>query len=139
MRNRSMAEVVQHREPVSLTIGTTVQEACLTLHERGASAALVLEGTALRGIFTSGDAVKALALGLDPTRTALGQAMTVDPCCLGAEDDALDALRLMEDGGFGHVPVVRDGKPLGVVSWTDFTGQERLRREEENEISETMR
>ncbi|TCH98815.1 CBS domain-containing protein [Roseococcus sp. SYP-B2431] len=139
MRNRTMAEVVQHREPVTLTIGTTVQEACLAMHERSASAALVLEGAALRGIFTSGDALRALALGLDPARTALGQAMTRDPCCLGAGDDALDALRLMEDGGFGHVPVVCEGRPLGVVSWTDFTGQERSRRDEENELSETMR
>jgi CBS domain-containing protein len=139
MRNRTMAEVVQHREPVTLTVGTSLQEACLTLHERSASAALVLEGAALRGIFTADDALKALALGLDPARTVLGQAMTRDPCCLDAEEDALAALRLMEDGGFGHVPVMREGQPLGVVSWTDFTGQERSRRDEENELSETMR
>jgi CBS domain-containing protein len=139
MRNRTMAEVVQHREPVTLTTGTTIQEACLALHQRSASAALVMEGPSLRGIFTAGNALRALALGLDPARTALSQAMTGNPCCLDAEDDALDALRLMEDGGFGHVPVVSDGCALGVVSWTDFTGQERMRRDAENELSETMR
>jgi len=63
---------------------------------------LITDGQKLLGIFTGRDAVHALAVGLDPARTLVGQVMTAEPCCLGPQDRAMDSLRLMEDGGFRH-------------------------------------
>jgi len=48
-------------------------------------------------------------------------------------------LRLMWDGGFRHVPLVRDDEIVGVVSRGDFKGDEHIRLEEEREIWEHMR
>lgn len=44
------------------------------------------------------------------------------------------ALRLMWDGGFGHIPIVDRGKVRGVVSCGDVKGAERGRLEDEREI-----
>ena len=46
--------------------------------------------------------------------------MTKKPACLPPRHTAIDALRLMRDGGFRHVPVVENGVVVGVVSRGDF-------------------
>jgi signal-transduction protein with cAMP-binding, CBS, and nucleotidyltransferase domain len=46
---------------------------------------------------------------------------------------------MMQDGGFRHVPVVEDGRVVGVVSFTDFHGTEHTRLEEETQVFETLR
>lgn len=139
MQERSMAEMVRHQDPLTLPPGATVQDACVAMHQRRVGAALVVEHDELAGIFTGRDAVHALAVGLDPQRTLLGQAMTPRPTCLGAEAQAMDALRLMNDGGFRHLPVVRDGKLLGIVSRYDFRAQEHGRLNEETGFFENIR
>jgi CBS domain-containing protein len=51
---------------------------------------------------------------------------------------AIEALRLMSDGGFRHVPVVADGKVVGVVSHGDFRGLETARLDEETGLWERI-
>ena len=52
---------------------------------------------------------------------------------------AIEALRLMRDGGFRHVPVVQEDVVIGVVSRGDFRGMEQDRMDEETGIWERMR
>jgi predicted transcriptional regulator len=52
---------------------------------------------------------------------------------------AIDALRLMHDGGFRHVPVVLDEIVVGVVSNEDFRDSERDRLEQETGVWQHMR
>jgi CBS domain-containing protein len=65
--------------------------------------------------------------------------MTARPTTLSPEQTAIDALRLMWDGGFRHVPLVRNGRVLGVVSRGDFKGAEHDRHEVERDLWEHMR
>jgi len=65
--------------------------------------------------------------------------MTPDPATLSPDQTAIDALRLMWDGGFRHVPVVKDGRILGVVSRGDFLGVELTRHDEERELWQHLR
>jgi len=134
-----MAEMVRHQNPLTMTSGATVQEACAAMHKRRIGAVLVTEGDKLLGIFTGRDAVHALAVGLDPARTLVGQVMTAEPCCLGPHHHAHDALRLMEDGGFRHLPIVEDGRLFGIVSRYDFRAQEHRRLDEETGFFEVLR
>ena len=139
MHTRNMAEMVRHQNPLTMTSGATVQEACAAMHKRRIGAVLVTEGDKLLGIFTGRDAVHALAVGLDPARTLVGQVMTAEPCCLGPHHHAHDALRLMEDGGFRHLPIVEDGRLFGIVSRYDFRAQEHRRLDEETGFFEVLR
>ncbi len=58
---------------------------------------------------------------------------------LSPGQSAIEALRLMWDGGFRHLPLVKQGKVVGVVSRGDFKGMEFGRHEEERELWEHMR
>ena len=51
--------------------------------------------------------------------------MTKKPDHLPPRHTAIDALRLMRDGGYRHVPVVHEGVVLGIVSRGDSVGWSR--------------
>ena len=138
--NREMAEIIRNQRPLTLPPSATVQEACRHMHERRIGAVLVIDpGCALIGIFTGRDAVRVLAEGKDPVTTALDGVMTRSPETLPPRSTAIEALRLMRDGGFRHMPVVEGGRVAGIVSRGDFRGLEQDRLDEETGIWEGMR
>jgi CBS domain-containing protein len=51
---------------------------------------------------------------------------------------AIEALRLMQDGRYRHVPIVDDGKVVGVVSRFDFSGLEVDRLDEKTGLWERI-
>ena len=73
-----------------------------------------------------------------PGATRLVKAMTPDPATLPPDRNAIDALRIMNDCGFRHLPVVDNGKILGVVSRNGFTGCEIDRLDEEEHLKECI-
>ncbi len=138
--NREMAEIIRNQKPLTLPPTATVQEACKHMHERRVGAVLVTGAKGeLVGIFTGRDAVRVLAEGKEAAATRLRQVMTKKPDCLPPRHTAIDALRLMRDGGFRHVPVVHEGLVIGIVSRGDFRGLEQDRLDEETGIWERMR
>ena len=120
---------------------TTVAVACRQMHDRRVGSVLVTgQDGSLVGIFTGRDAVgRVIAAGKSVNKTTLGDVMTPDPDTLPPEKTAIEALRLMWDGGFRHVPVVREGRIVGIISRGDFKGMEQDRLEEERELWEHMR
>jgi CBS domain-containing protein len=64
--------------------------------------------------------------------------MTREPTSIPPHTTAIEALRLMEDGRYRHVPVVEDGKVVGVVSRFDFSGTELDRLDEETGLWERI-
>jgi CBS domain-containing protein len=138
---RRLSDIVCNQNPLVLPQTATVRSACRQMADRRAGSVLVTdEGGALVGIFTGRDAVcKVLAAGLDSTTTPLRQVMTARPVTMSPEMTAIDALRLMWDGGFRHVPLVDGERLLGVVSRGDFVSDEHQCLEEERELWEHMR
>ena len=123
-----------------LSPSATVREACAQMHARRIGAILIAEPEgALLGIFTGRDAVRVLAEGKGGDTTQLSRVMSSNPDCLPPNHTAIDALRLMRDGGYRHVPVVDDGVIVGIVSRGDFRGLEQDRLDEETGIWERMR
>ena len=140
MTNRSIAFIVKDQQPVTLSKRDTVQHACQRMWKRRVGAVLVTdEKGALCGIFTGRDAVRALSEAKDPASAPLGIAMTADPQTIGPDQTAIEALRLMSDCGFRHLPVV-DGqkKIVGIVSRGDFKGMELDRLEAETSLWERI-
>ena len=107
----------------------------------GAGSVLVTGDTGrLVGIFTGRDAVcRFLAEGRDAATTHLGEVMTRKPMAMSPDQTAIDALRLMWDGGFRHIPLIRTGQIVGVVSRGDFKGVELNHHEDERDLWEHMR
>jgi len=93
----------------------------------------------LVGIFTGRDAVhRVLAEGKNAARTILAEVMTRDPDTMPPGNRAIEALRLMEAGRFRHLPIVDDGKVVGIVSRFDFSGVELDRLDEETGLWERI-
>lgn len=140
MRDRTMAEIVRDQRPLTMGPDATVAEACAAMHARRVGAVLVVEaGDRLAGIFTGRDAVRCLAEGLDAKHTRLGAVMTKGCVTLTPEQHAMDALRLLGDCGFRHLPICRDGRVVGVVSRYDFRAREHGRMDEESGFFEMLR
>jgi len=59
------------------------------------------------------------------------EVMTGDPDTMPPGKTAIEALRLMEDGRYRHLPIVESGKVVGIVSRFDFSGMELDRLDEE--------
>ncbi len=65
--------------------------------------------------------------------------MTARPKTVSPDERAIDALRLMCDGGFRHVPVVEGGRIWGIVSRGDFKGMEIDQLDIEEHLAECIR
>ena len=95
----------------------TVREAAKLMKSKRYGAVLVTEGDDLLGIFTERDAIfRVIAVGLDPETTPLADVMTKEPKTIAPDKTFGHAMLMMHEGGFRHVPVVEDGKLVGMVS-----------------------
>ena len=130
---RKMSDIVRNQDPVTLPPSATVRDACRYMRDRRIGAVLVAESDhRLLGIFTGRDAVhRVLAEGKSASNTKLAEVMTPDPDTMPPGRTAIEALRLMEDGRYRHVPIIDDGKVVGIVSRFDFNGIELDRLDEE--------
>jgi CBS domain-containing protein len=140
MITRHASDIVSHQNPLILPPTATVQQACRGMRDREVGAVLVTEGDRrLVGIFTGRDAVgRVLAEGRDAAATALSEVMTRSPDAIPPGKTAIEALRLMQDAGYRHLPVVAAGKVIGVISRSDFRGLENARLDDETGLWERI-
>jgi len=126
MPQRPIRSVI-HRQQLLVAPGkTTVSEAAALMQKAQVGAVMVVdERGRLAGIFTERDAVfRVLAPARDPTTTRLAQVMTKKPLTVHPDKPVGHALHLMYENGFRHVPVVENGRPVGMISARDALGPE---------------
>ena len=136
---RRVADMMTGGAVAALPPTATVDEAARLMKARQCGSVLVTVDNHLKGIFTERDVVnRVVAERLDAVTTALAQVMTKQPDTVTPDTLAVDALRMMEDGGYRHLPVIRGGKILGVVSRRDFYGEEKAEIEKERHFWERI-
>jgi CBS domain-containing protein len=140
MTSRSMAEIVRRQDPTVLPDTASVRDACCLMRDRAIGAILVTDSDGrLAGLFTGRDAVgRVVAEARDAAATPLRDVMTPGPDTIGPQAQAIHALRMMQDGGYRHVPIVEGGSIVGIVSFGDFNGVERARLDEETGFWEIL-
>jgi CBS domain-containing protein len=97
------------------TIGETAQ----MMVERGVSSAVVSDYGNLIGIVTERDLTRAVAGRVHTSEARVREWMTSDPITLGPDASADEAAKIMLDNGFRHVPIVQEGRAVGIVSIRD--------------------
>jgi CBS domain-containing protein len=97
------------------TIGETAQK----MVERGVSSAVVSDYGTLIGIVTERDLTRAVAGRVHTSEARVREWMTSDPITLGPDASADEAAKIMLDNGFRHVPIVAEGRAVGIVSIRD--------------------
>ncbi len=100
----------------------TVGEAVALMAQHRVGSMLVMDGTRLAGIFTERDTVRAISHSHDAPSHEVSSWMTHDPMTVGPDEQVEDALKTMLDNGFRHLPVVKDGEVIGIVSIRDLAG-----------------
>lgn len=118
MLGTAIRDLLEPRKLVTAAPEASVGHAARLMSEHKVGAVLVVAADGgLAGIFTERDAVfRVMARGLDPEKTALREAMTAQPVTVAPDETLGYALLLMHDNRFRHVPVVENGRPIGVVS-----------------------
>jgi len=125
MPQRPVSSLIPGQKILTVEKDTTVREAAERMREMKVGAAMVVAKDKLIGIFTERDALfRVLAEGRDPATTVVKDVMTRNPQTISADRPVGHALHLMYEGGFRHVPVVEDGRPIGMVSARDALGPE---------------
>ena len=135
MPNRTLRQVVEGQTVVSALADTTVRAAAITMAKHKIGAILVVDDQGrLAGLFTERDVLnRVVAQGLDPDSTRLSAVMTADLQTASPDKPLAHALHMMFEGGFRHVPVVEDGRPIGMVSARNALGLEIRQFEKELE------
>ena len=133
MPHRTLRQVVEGQTLVSALADTTVRAAAISMASNNVGAILVVDAAGkLAGLFTERDMLnRVVARGLDPDSTPLSAVMTAQLQTATPDKPLAHALHMMFEGGFRHVPVVEDGRPVGMVSARNALGLEILQFEKE--------
>jgi CBS domain-containing protein len=125
MSGRTIRSIIEGQEVVAVPTSLSAREAARLMKSRNVGAVLVVEGDKLVGVFTERDALyRVVAEGRDSATTELGAVMTRNPRTIEADSPFTVALQMMYEGGFRNVPVVENGRPVGLVSTRDALGPE---------------
>lgn len=108
------------REPVSIESGASIREAAQLMSRENVSSVLIMRDGLLCGIVTDKDLrQRVLAVDLDPG-LEISQVMTANPMTLEVDSGVDAALLSMMRENYHHIPVVDNGKPLGLVTAGDI-------------------
>lgn len=99
-----------------------VRKVAAQMDQNGVGAVLVVEKDgSLSGLFSERDLVgRVVTAGLDPESTPVGSVATPGPVGVAPDTHVRACAELLRERGFRHVPVVQDGKPVGILSARDF-------------------
>jgi len=99
----------------------SVQRALELMKENRVRSVLVMEGERLAGIITQGDcAIRVLLVGHNAHQTRVSEVMTANPATVKLDDPLEACMGLMANKNYRHLPVVDEGKVVGVVSIGDM-------------------
>jgi CBS domain-containing protein len=125
MSGRTIRSIIEGQELITAPQSMPVGEAARLMKSHNVGAILVVEGDQLVGVFTERDALfRVVAEGRESNATQLGAVMTRNPRTIEADSLFTLALQIMYEGGFRNVPVVENGRPVGLVSARDALGPE---------------
>lgn len=135
MTKGQSVEDVMRTNLIEVDPKSTVREAARQMRTSAVGDVLVVADGKLKGIVTDRDlVVRCIATDGDPDGMPIGEVCSDDPVGL-APDDGIDrAVELMQEKAVRRLPVLRDGRPVGIVSLGDLAA-ERDRQSALGEIS----
>lgn len=134
---------LMHTSVVTVDPGSTASLAARLLSRHNVGALPVCgSDRRLRGVVTDRDIVlRCIAAEDDPAQTPVRDIMTRYPATLSPGDDCREATRLMADKQVRRLPVVDNGRLVGILSLSDLARSHRFDMEAAQalcEISENI-
>lgn len=107
--------------PLTLPASATLSDAARQMRDADIGDVIVADGDSIRGIVTDRDiTVRGVAEDLDPSTTALGEILTEQVITVTPHDDAVAVADVMRTYAVRRLPVMDDGRLVGVVSIGDL-------------------
>jgi IMP dehydrogenase len=123
---KTVSELMQSkpgRGVVAVRPDQTVLEAIKVLAAEDVGAALVMTGHTLVGILSERDYTRKVILhGRSSDSTRVEEIMTSKVVYVTPRNTTRDCMALMTERGIRHLPVVEDGRVVGMVSIRDIVG-----------------
>ena len=110
------------RQAVTLSPATTVKQVLDVMLSHDIGAVLIVDDDGmLRGIFSERDLLTKVADStVDHSTRPVSDFMTPNPQTVRPSDTLAFVLHQMDVGGYRHLPVLKDGQPLGMISVRDM-------------------
>jgi citrate synthase len=119
-RERTVGDIMS-RPVVTGRPAETVAEAADLMRERKVGSVVVVDADDRAiGILTERDMIRIAAAGTDASTAKVSEWMTADPDAVGPDVEARTAFATLAEHGYRHIPVVEDGKLVGIVSMRDL-------------------
>jgi CBS domain-containing protein len=112
-------DVLGVKPPLTVPATMALDEAIGLMHAGPVDCLLVMDGDKLAGIFTDRDAV-VRTTGIRLSSFLVRDFMTRDPVVLRHDETIAIAIHKMAVGEFRHIPIVENGRPIGVVAVADL-------------------
>jgi CBS domain-containing protein len=123
LQERLMEDSISVLKPanaIALSLDSSVADAVEAMKQHQVGCLLVLDGARLTGIFSERDFLLKVAMFRQPlSETPLRDVMTPKPVVLSPDHSIRFALHEMSVGGFRHIPLVKDDRPVGIISVRD--------------------
>jgi CBS domain-containing protein len=98
-----------------------IADVCRRMSTNRVGAILLMEDGVLRGLFTERDLMTAVVgQDRDPQRTRVGHVATREVVTIDVDAPLKSVLQVFRERRFRHLPVVENGKPVGILSTRDF-------------------
>jgi CBS domain-containing protein len=111
---------IMTQKPVTAEATDTVVAAGRSMRDGNIGNVVVVDGGRIHGILTDRDiVVRAIAEGRDPSRTTVGEIASREPTTLRPDDSIEEAEKIMRERAIRRLPVVENGRPVGIVSLGD--------------------
>ena len=120
----NLSAVLKHKGHTVLTVApdATVINAVRTMNEHGVGSLLVMNGDEVVGIFTERDVLRRVVDSeLDPQTTKVAKVMTRELVTVRQKTTVTEAMAVVTEKRCRHLPVIEDGRLLGMVSIGDLT------------------
>jgi CBS domain-containing protein len=127
MSERTVLQSMSQRHVLSLGPSASVHDAACAMTRANCGSVLIIDSAGtMQGILTERDLMtRVLAKSLPADTTTVAQVMTRQPQCVGPEVKVADAVLIMIERGFRHLPIVEPGgRVLGVFSARDALPRE---------------
>ncbi len=107
--------------PVCVAPAESVSAAARAMREHGIGTVMVCDDDKLLGLVTDRDiAIRVLAENRDPAATQIADIASAELATLSPDDDVSDAVRLVRERAVRRIPVVENGRAVGIVSIGDI-------------------
>ena len=115
-----VSDIIVNNEVPKVDLDETMEKVIIEISSKRLGATAVLHEDELKGLITDGDLRRMIQKNPDYIKLTAKDAMTANPLTIDQNEMAVEALNLMQENNITQLPVLNDGKYVGVLHLHDI-------------------